>query len=80
MGRQRGFTGEPPSAIPDLVGLRVDFEEMGLRQKMKAVGAKWDPGRRLWLLRRDARSGSACKRESPHRPPNKWFMLFEACI
>jgi hypothetical protein len=57
MGRQRGFTGEPPSAIPDLVGLRVDFEEMGLRQKMKAVGAKWGPGRRLWLLRRDRAIG-----------------------
>jgi len=37
--------------------LRVDFEEMGLRQKMKAVGAKWDPGRRLWLLRRDRAIG-----------------------
>jgi hypothetical protein len=26
---------------------------MDLRQKVKGVGAKWDPGRRLWMLRRD---------------------------
>ena len=56
-GTQKGPYWEPPSAIPDLVGLRVDFEGMRLRQKMKAVGAKWDPGRRLWLLRRDRAIG-----------------------
>jgi hypothetical protein len=30
---------------------------MDLRQKVKAVGAKWDPGRRLWMLRRDRAIG-----------------------
>ena len=45
--------GEPSSAIPDLVGLRVGFKETELRQKVKAVGAKWDPGQRLWMLCRD---------------------------
>ena len=36
-----------------LVGLRVGFKETELRQKVKAVGAKWDPGQRLWMLCRD---------------------------
>jgi hypothetical protein len=45
--------GEPSAADSDLVGLRVGFKEMDLRQKVKAVGAKWDPGQRLWMLRRD---------------------------
>jgi hypothetical protein len=49
--------GEPSVAKPDLVGLRVGFKEMDLRQKVKAVGAKWDPGRRLWMLRRDRAIG-----------------------
>ena len=45
--------GEPSVAQPGLVGLRVGFKEMDLRQKVKAAGAKWDPERRLWMLRRD---------------------------
>jgi len=49
--------GDPSSAIPDLVGLRVGFKEMGLRQRVKTAGAKWDPGRRVWLLHRDRAIG-----------------------
>lgn len=44
--------GKPSMPRPDLVGLRVGFEEMALRQKLKAAGARWDPGRRLWMLSR----------------------------
>jgi hypothetical protein len=32
--------GEPAVAKPDLVGLRVGFNEVDLRQNVKAVGAK----------------------------------------
>jgi len=49
--------GEPSVAKPDLVGLRVGFKEMDLRQKVKAAGAKWDPERRLWMLRRERAIG-----------------------
>jgi hypothetical protein len=52
-GAPKEACGEPSAAKPDLVGLRVDFEEVDLRQKVKAAGARWDPGRRLWMLRRD---------------------------
>jgi hypothetical protein len=56
-GATRVSCGEPSVAKPDLVGLRVGYKETDLRQKVKAVGAKWDPGRRLWMLRRDRAIG-----------------------
>jgi hypothetical protein len=52
-GAPKEAYGEPSAAKPDLVGLRVELEEVDLRQKVKAAGARWDPGRRLWILRRD---------------------------
>lgn len=35
------------------VGLRIDFRETDLRRRVKSAGGRWDPERRLWLLRRD---------------------------
>ena len=35
------------------VGLRIHFRETDLRQRVKSAGGRWDPERRLWLLRRD---------------------------
>ena len=52
-----GPVGEPAGNAHDLVGLRVEFEEAGLREKVKAAGAKWNPQQRLWLLRRDRAVG-----------------------
>lgn len=63
-----------------MVGLRVGFNEMDLRQKVKAVGAKWGPGRRLWMLRRDRAIGLGLQERIATRRANKRFMLFDACI
>jgi hypothetical protein len=35
------------------VGLRIHFRETDLRRQVKSAGGRWDPERRLWLLRRD---------------------------
>ena len=35
------------------VGLRIHFRETDLRRWVKSAGGRWDPERRLWLLRRD---------------------------
>lgn len=35
------------------VGLRIHFREADLRRRVKSAGGRWDPQRRLWLLRRD---------------------------
>ena len=35
------------------VGLRIHFRETDLRRRVKSAGGRWDPERRLWLLRRD---------------------------
>ena len=36
-----------------LVGLRLDWRELELRDRVKTAGARWDPARRLWKLRYD---------------------------
>jgi len=54
-------TSASPSDSPDrrpgpshrLVGLRVDWEELEIRRRLKAVGATWNPGERLWECRHD---------------------------
>jgi hypothetical protein len=40
-----------PEPKPDeLVGIRVAYSELELRQKMKDAGGRWNPVRRLWEL------------------------------
>ena len=36
-----------------LVGVRVDWQELDLRDRVKTAGGRWDPARRLWELRYD---------------------------
>ena len=36
-----------------LVGVRVDRQELDLRDRVKTAGGRWDPARRLWELRYD---------------------------
>lgn len=36
-----------------LVTVRVDWHETELRQKVKALGGKWDPVKRVWRLGRE---------------------------
>jgi hypothetical protein len=43
-----------PSIAPDqIVGLRVDFAEVAVRDRVKQAGGTWNPERRLWQLRYD---------------------------
>jgi hypothetical protein len=43
-----------PPIVPDhIVGLRVDFAEVAVRDRVKQVGGTWNPERRLWQLRYD---------------------------
>ena len=39
------FTDDAP------VGVRVDFAEVDLRQRVKQAGGKWNPDRKVWDLR-----------------------------
>lgn len=36
-----------------LVGVRVALPEVELQRRIKQVGGKWNPARRLWEMRRD---------------------------
>lgn len=42
----------------DLVKLIVAFTETGLRDRLKAVGGRWDPQEKLWIVRYGAISGT----------------------
>jgi hypothetical protein len=47
---------EPPRprfAADQIVGLRVAFAEVAIRERVKQVGGTWNPGRRVWQLRYD---------------------------
>ena len=33
-----------------LVELRIDYDETGLREQVKAAGGRWDPEKKLWQL------------------------------
>ncbi len=36
-----------------VVAVRVDWQETGLRRKVKAAGGRWDPKKRVWNLGRE---------------------------
>jgi hypothetical protein len=42
-----------PIAPDRIVGLRVDFAEVAVRDQVKQAGGTWNPERRLWRLRYD---------------------------
>jgi hypothetical protein len=47
---------EPPRprfAHDQIVGLRVPFADVAVRDRVKQVGGTWNPERRVWLLRYD---------------------------
>ena len=47
---------EPPRpsiALDQIVGLRVAFAEVAVRDRVKQAGGTWNPERRLWQLRYD---------------------------
>ena len=43
----------PPIAPDQIVGLRVAFAEVAVRDRVKQAGGTWNPERRLWQLRYD---------------------------
>jgi len=43
----------PPIAPDQIVGLRVAFAEVAVRDRVKQAGGTWNPERRLWQLRHD---------------------------
>jgi hypothetical protein len=43
----------PPIAPDRIVGLRVAFAEVAVRDRVKQAGGTWNPERRLWQLRYD---------------------------
>lgn len=34
----------------DLVPLRIGYDEKDLRERLKAVGGRWDPEAKLWYI------------------------------
>ena len=43
----------PPFAYDQVVGLRVAFAEVTVRDRVKQAGGTWNPDRRVWQLRYD---------------------------
>ncbi len=46
--------GRPAGAVDRSVALPVDWRERDLQWRVKSAGGRWDPGRRVWIRRRDA--------------------------
>jgi hypothetical protein len=44
----------PGCAAARRVALRIGWRERALQQRVKSAGGRWDPVRRVWMLRRDA--------------------------
>lgn len=42
---------KPPIASDQIVGLRVAFAEVAVRDRVKQAGGTWNPEQRLWQLR-----------------------------
>lgn len=42
----------PPAKFPDstLVSLKIEAKETGLRSQVKAVGGRWDPNKKVWIV------------------------------
>ena len=54
----RALSGRPQAApagglAARPVALRIDWWERDLQQRVKSAGGRWDPGRKVWMLRRD---------------------------
>ena len=49
----------PPIASDQIVGLRVDFAEVAVRDRVKQAGGTWNPARRLCSCATIASSRSA---------------------
>ena len=41
------------AAAPRSLALCIGWQERELQKRVKAAGGRWDPGQRVWLLRRD---------------------------
>jgi hypothetical protein len=51
---ERDWEPPRPRFAPDqIVGLRVAFADMAVRDRVKQAGATWNPERRVWRLRYD---------------------------
>ena len=49
---ERDWNPSAPRFADDApVGVRVDFAEVDLRQRVKQAGGKWNPDRKVWDLR-----------------------------
>ncbi len=51
LGRRRRY------ACSRRVALRIGWQERDLQRRVKSAGGRWDRGRRVWILRRDAAEG-----------------------
>jgi hypothetical protein len=48
---EAAWTPERARIAPDqLVGIRVDYEELALRETVKRAGGKWDRALQVWVL------------------------------
>jgi hypothetical protein len=51
--RYRYDVPQPRFAHDQIVGLRVAFADLAIRERVKQAGAAWSPERRVWQLRYD---------------------------
>ena len=49
----RALSPRPPFARDQMVGLRVAFADVAVRDRVKQAGGTWNPERRVWQLRYD---------------------------
>ncbi len=43
---------DAPKGDESMDAVRIDWQELALRRKVKAAGGRWDPAKRVWVLRR----------------------------
>ncbi len=61
--RPRDAESQSPSARAEgdgtrRVALRIGWRERDLQRRVTSAGGRWDPVRRVWILRRDAGTGA----------------------
>ena len=49
----RDSAGQARGAAARKVALRIGWRERDLQSRVKCAGGRWDPARRVWMLRRD---------------------------
>ena len=51
---RKNWQPEPRSSGDEvMIAVRIGWQELELRRKVKSAGGQWDPAKRVWMVRRE---------------------------